>query len=208
MKRIKIAAAVMLAGSLTFSASEAQMGAKANTRGRIFEINVTNNLNIASGEPEIAIDPRDPRNLAIIEFALGSAEVPAWSLNPLMDVRGEKQAAASMRYTGRVMLSSDGGNTWAARPAPAYDSTRSPGGGDPMIAYGPDGSLYAADEPLPNPAQRAHMYADRRPQPAGQRRHHGPLAYGLAAASERSQQAPPDGRAGFQRRNGQHDDSR
>ncbi len=63
----------MLAGMAAVGTSEARPREKANTRDGIFETNVTNDLDIASGEPEIAIDPRNPRHLAIIEFALGSA---------------------------------------------------------------------------------------------------------------------------------------
>ena len=32
----------------------------------IFETNVTNDLNISSGEPEIAVDPTDPKRLSIV----------------------------------------------------------------------------------------------------------------------------------------------
>src|SRR5579864_6282638 len=59
-----------------------------------------------------------------------------------------------MANTGRVMLSKDGGNHWAqSGPPPAYDPNVSPrtGGGDPYIAYGPEGNLYVGDEAGPAP---------------------------------------------------------
>ena len=116
---------------------------------KIFETNVTNDLNVSSGEPEIAVDPKNPSHLAVIEFGIGSAGAPAASYN-LMDGDAAKTIAASA-YDGRVMQSWDGGTHWTqAGPPPASDPN-SPmhGGGDPMIAIGPDGTIYAADEPPP-----------------------------------------------------------
>jgi hypothetical protein len=114
----------------------------------IRETNITNDINLTSGEPQIAIDPTNSQNIAIIEFAVGSEKLPAWSRNPLMDVRSEAEGDAGLVNTGRLQLSRDGGKTWTIRAAPAFDTDYSPGGGDPMIAYGPDGTLYAADEPF------------------------------------------------------------
>src|ERR1700758_3457682 len=85
---------------------------------KIFETNVTNDLNVSSGEPEIAVDPKNPSHLAVIEFGIGSAGAPAASYN-LMDGDAAKTIAASA-YDGRVMQSWDGGNHWTqAGPPPA-----------------------------------------------------------------------------------------
>jgi hypothetical protein len=116
----------------------------------VFETNVTNNMNLFSGEPEITYDRTHPRNLAIVEFALGSDARPAWQYNPLAGAKTVEEANESMKHLSRVMLSNDSGNTWHARPAPAFSTEHSPGGGDPMIESGPDGSLYVASEPFPN----------------------------------------------------------
>jgi hypothetical protein len=118
---------------------------------KIFETNVTNDLNQSSGEPEIAVDPKNPRHLAIIEFGLGSEEAPAAVFNPQVDHDPVKTIAAS-KYGGRVMLSTDGGDHWTSAGSPASrPNSPSHGGGDPMIAIGPDGTIYAADEAGPAP---------------------------------------------------------
>jgi hypothetical protein len=114
-----------------------------------FEINVTNDLTISSGEPQIAVDPTDAKDIAIVEFANGSKEAPAYTFRP-GNIEDFKDAI--MINTGRVMLSTDGGTHWKQRPAPAYDPNVTPhrGGGDPFIAYGPDGVLYVGDEAGPS----------------------------------------------------------
>lgn len=116
----------------------------------IFETNITNDINLSSGEPEIAVDPTNPNNLAIIEFAVGSAKFPAWKGHPLMDAHTIDDRIAAMVHDGRLKLSEDGGKTWTTRDPPAldFDNPDVVGAGDPMIAYGPDGTLYAADEPM------------------------------------------------------------
>jgi hypothetical protein len=118
---------------------------------KIFETNVTNDLNLSSGEPEIALDPTHPERLAIIEFAIGSAKAPAASFNPQIQHDDPEKTIASSEFVGRVMLSKDGGKHWAQSGPPPASVPNSPihGGGDPMIAIGPDGTIYAADEPPP-----------------------------------------------------------
>jgi hypothetical protein len=121
---------------------------------KIFEANITNDLTISSGEPQIAVDPTNPRNLAIVEFGTGSVTRPAYAFNPVILADLLQDLEGAMANTGRVMLSKDGGNHWAqSGPPPAYDPNVSPhtGGGDPFIAYGPDGTLYVGDEAGPAP---------------------------------------------------------
>jgi hypothetical protein len=113
----------------------------------VIEKSITADLNVTSGEPEIAIDPTDPRRLAIVEFALGSDRLPAWSLHPIIQARGA-DAGEAMRDSARVQLSGDGGETWRAVSPPIYDPTHN-GAADPAIAFGPDGALYVAAVPMP-----------------------------------------------------------
>jgi hypothetical protein len=140
-----------------------------------FEINVTNDLTITSGEPQIAVDPTNPRNVAIVEFGTGSVKRPAYAFNPVILADLLQDVEGAMANTGRVMLSKDGGNHWAQPgPPPAYDPNASPrtGGGDPFIAYGPDGTLYVGDEagpaPKPDPSSSAkttyQIYAELLPR--------------------------------------------
>ena len=133
----------------------AAYAATAATQEQIFETNVTRDANISSGEPEIAVDPTNPRRLAIIEFAIGSARVPAGSVN--MNTADAATTIGLSENGGRIMLSTDGGTSWSSTgqsPASPLDSPLK-GGGDPMIAMGPDGTIYAADEPPPAPGRYA-----------------------------------------------------
>jgi hypothetical protein len=151
MKPITAGATIIAVGLMAACAGQTNPGATRGAQEKIFETNVTNDLTLSSGEPEIAIDPKNPHHIAIVEFALGSAKIPAYSRNVLgdlnMDPPTKREATGN---SGRVMLSTDGGNTWTPHPPPVFG----PGplaarGGDPMIAYGPDGTLYVGDEPFP-----------------------------------------------------------
>jgi len=72
-KKLRMRHILALGAAVAFLPIWAASGAS----DKIFETNVTNDLTISSGEPEIAVDPTDPKRLAIIEFAIGSAEAPA-----------------------------------------------------------------------------------------------------------------------------------
>lgn len=148
MKLRRRCAAITLAAAAGLAMSQSAIAQQDAQKidDRIFETNVTRDLNMSSGEPEIAIDPTDPNHLVIMEFALGSKKVPAWSLNPVLDATADNFDDANINI-GRLMLSYDGGATWTPRAAPAYDPTILPhkGGGDPMLDFGPDGSVYVAN---------------------------------------------------------------
>jgi hypothetical protein len=120
---------------------------------KIFETNVTNDLNVSSGEPEIAVDPTDPKRLAIIEFGIGSAEAPASTYFAVPGHADPTKMVAGAKHDGRVMLSTDGGNHWhqaPGRPPASNPKSQINGGSDVMTAIGPDGTIYAADEPGPD----------------------------------------------------------
>src|SRR5579862_2051803 len=60
------------------------VGAATSASEKIYETNVTNDLTITSGEPQIAVDPTNPRHLAVVEFGTGSVQRPAYSFNPVI----------------------------------------------------------------------------------------------------------------------------
>jgi hypothetical protein len=105
----------------------------------IFQTNVTNNLALASGEPMIGFDPRNPSHLAIIEFAQGSDQFPANSYDQQDYKNALKNYKGAMGNAGRVLTSTDGGAHWTPQSTPVI-------GGDPYLAYGPKGEIYAGAE--------------------------------------------------------------
>lgn len=106
---------------------------------KIFEINVTNDLNLASGEPMIGVDPKNPNNLAVIEMTLGSKQRPVNSYDQQDYKIALNDYYGTMGNAGRVLLSKDGGKTWTPQPPPTI-------GGDPYLAYGPKSEIYAGAE--------------------------------------------------------------
>lgn len=76
-------------------------------------------------EPDVAVDPRDPRVLV-------TATNPTYRRNAL----GQEPIG--------IFVSRDGGRTWAAHDAPMARSFVT--GSDPSVAFGPDGTLFVAFE--------------------------------------------------------------
>lgn len=111
----------------------------AAAKEQIFETNVTNDLNLASGEPMIGVDPKNPNNLAVIEFTLGSKQRPANSYDQQDYSIAINDYQGTMGNSGRVLISKDGGRSWTPKAPPTI-------GGDPYLAYGPKSEIYAGAE--------------------------------------------------------------
>jgi hypothetical protein len=76
-------------------------------------------------EPDVAVDPRDPRVIAV-------------ATNPTYQPNAEHQEPIG------VFLSHDGGRTWAAHDAPLVPPFVT--GSDPSVAFTPDGTLFVGFE--------------------------------------------------------------
>ena len=140
MKITQAGVALVSVGLLVSLGMSVQAADKSAASEKIFETDITNDLSIFSGEPEIAVDPAHSGNLAIIEMAIGSSKVPAYAGEPFMV--GADRLPDAMINNNRIVLSSDGGNTWTVHPSPLSAPDMSPISADPTIAYGPDGSIY------------------------------------------------------------------
>jgi len=146
--RLLVLACVALAVSL-LAASGSSAGGAASARA--LEVNVMNEP-IRGGEPEVAVNPRNPNNLVMGHTVVGNTYA------------NNTTEAGEEAVNGGLQVSNDGGKTWTAeRPlhtsgftdapnpyltangfptATGYTSTTN-GGGDPIEASGPDGSIYA-----------------------------------------------------------------
>jgi hypothetical protein len=146
--RLVVLACLAVAVSL-LAASGGSAGGAASPRS--LEVNVMNEP-IRGGEPEVAINPRNPNNLVMGHTVVGNTYA-----NNTTEA-GEEAA------NGGLQVSNNGGKTWTAdRPlhtsgytdpsnpyliahgfptATGYTQTTN-GVGDPIEASGPDGSMYA-----------------------------------------------------------------
>lgn len=118
---------------------------------KIFEVNVTSNLNWSTGEPQITINPKSPRNLLIADHPMGTEKTPAYSVDPTSPEGLRRVREVDREYQVVVAtVSDDGGRTWRAgsKPGPLFDPKKPEQhlGGDPMAAAGPDGTLYVAGD--------------------------------------------------------------
>ena len=117
----------------------------------IFESNVTNNLNWTTGEPQIAVNPMNPRNLLVADHPMGTEKTPAYSIDPTSP-EGVRRIGEVDREFMQITaaFSEDGGRTWRTdgKPGPLFDPKKPDQhlGGDPMAAAGPDGTLYVAGD--------------------------------------------------------------
>jgi hypothetical protein len=136
-------AASLLAASVASASATAPPGH--------LEVNVMNEP-IRGGEPELAINPRDPANLVVGHTVVGNSYT------------NDAPAAGEEAVNGGLQVSRDGGKTWSAdRPLHTSGFSEGPnpyliahgqptatgftlttnGVGDPIEASGPDGSIYA-----------------------------------------------------------------
>jgi len=117
----------------------------------MFEANVTNNLNWTTGEPQVAVNPKNPRNLVIADHPMGTEKTPAYSVDPTSPEGLRRSGEVDREYqTVIATVSEDGGRTWrtVGKPGPLFhpDRPKQHLGGDPMAAAGPDGTLYIAGD--------------------------------------------------------------
>jgi len=153
-------AALMGAGcAASFSGADQKLNPN-----KIVEVDLTGDLAISSGEPQICIDPQNPLHIATIEYGHGSLLFPVYELGPSRQEIERDRAASNGGTDGDISISNDGGRTWKKLPRP--DPVAVPplmntpfkrkGAADPMIACGPNGALYVAEEldPWSRPAGR------------------------------------------------------
>jgi len=113
------------------------------------EVDVMNEA-VRGGEPEVAINPRNPQNLLLGHTVVAN------------NYANDSFSAGFVAKSGGLQVSLDGGQTWTADQSPPLSLTEGPnpfllflghpgatgftstkGAGDPVEASGPDGSLYA-----------------------------------------------------------------
>lgn len=132
--------------------------------GRGFEVNVSNSGDWHAGEPEIAVNPRNPANVVMDwpeEEADGIYRNPVTgTFDTATGTIGYATDGASSRCG--LAVSNDGGQNWHRTVLPAQ-TAQSPLCSDATIAAGPDGTLYAATITFypPTPPSLAPLYPGR-----------------------------------------------
>ncbi len=115
------------------SASLAVVAAPMTSSAATVEVAITNDPNVRAGEPEIAVNPKNPNNIAYFVMTM------KYNYNQQV---GEKWAEKSF-IDCYLAVSFDRGKSWRRVDNP-FLMSRMTICGDPMIAFGPDGTLYAA----------------------------------------------------------------
>ncbi len=98
-----------------------------------FNIKVTS-PKVRAGEPELAVNPNNSRN--IVFFAMTATR-------PFMPVGKGRWWAQKGFLNCQISISFDRGRTWTVRGNP-FMTGRQTLCADPMVAFGPDGTVYAA----------------------------------------------------------------
>jgi BNR repeat-like domain len=107
--------------------------------GASFEMQIVSDQSIRSGEPEVVVNPRNPKNLAYyvmtqrLPYSMPFGATARWDEKGYIDCH--------------LAVSFDRGRTWESRPNPVMTG-RVTLCGDPMLAFGPDGTLYAAADAM------------------------------------------------------------
>jgi len=112
---LRVASAIGLVGTVPYAVAQ------------VPSIHATRNVHVSAGadavvphvEPHLAVNPRDPRNMVVAAMAFPRSARP---------------------HVLRVYVSRDGGESWRRVSIEATDVP----GGDPWLAFGPEGTLYLA----------------------------------------------------------------
>ena len=114
---------------------------KAPPHARIFEQKLTNDPHYAEGEPSIAINPRNPRNIIITFLANTGLGAYGAQNNTAPTAADFEETIQECDY----LLSFDGGRTWKRAPLPitnfAMDPTR-PNCSDTLVQFDKRGVAY------------------------------------------------------------------
>ena len=102
-------------------------------RAATFEAQITTSSDSRAGEPEVAINPKNPNNIAY--FIMTRNYTYNRKVQNLWTEKGYLNCYLAISF--------DRGKTWKSVPNP-FSVSRITLCGDPMIAFGPDGTLYAA----------------------------------------------------------------
>jgi hypothetical protein len=102
-------------------------------RAATVEVQITDSADFRAGEPEIAVNPKNPKNIAYFvmtrNYSYKRQVQQAWSERGYIDCY--------------LAVSFDRGKTWTRVRNP-FSVSRLTLCGDPMISFGPDGTLFAA----------------------------------------------------------------
>lgn len=102
-------------------------------RGAGFEIRVVTDPTLRSGEPEVAVNPKNVDNIVFFAMTATQPFAPP----------GKERLTQKGFFDCQISVSFDRGHTWTLRPNP-FMTGRQTLCADPMVAFGPDGTVYAA----------------------------------------------------------------
>ena len=112
---------------------------------KIVERDVTQTDKFVGGEPEIAVNPTNPKNLVWVSTFYKYVHYrPAGDSGPDIDLTAISQIGTNGFFDSMhcfIAFSDDGGETWTPGRFPMGDRTYC---GDPMVAAGPDGTFYVS----------------------------------------------------------------
>jgi hypothetical protein len=148
MQRRKLSGRRVVAAGLVavvLGAATAAVASNGDTpRPAVLERDVTNTDVFAGGEPEIAVNPLNPKNLVYVSTAYKYVHVDA--AGQTVDLTPGSQILTNGIFDSQhcfIAFSDDGGETWTPGKYPNGDR---PACGDPMVAAGPDGTFYVGQD--------------------------------------------------------------
>lgn len=125
--------------ALAATAVTATAASTGTARARIAEVQVQHDKSWRGGEPEIAINPRNPSNLVMVWAAMKQVKTPTGGTYPGLAAQFASVGTGMQTIGCQMAYTFDAGRTWYPAPFPLGDK---PACGDPMVVADSRGAFH------------------------------------------------------------------
>ncbi|MCU1692811.1 MAG: hypothetical protein JWM64_1902 [Frankiales bacterium] len=138
---------VLTLAGVAVAGTAASAATPADTR-QVREVQVQRDTSWRGGEPEIAVNPRNGKNMVMVWAAMKNVTTPAGTPYPGLAAQFASPATGMQTIGCQMAYTFDGGRTWYPAPFPLRDK---PACGDPMVVADSKGVFHITFDLMGSP---------------------------------------------------------